>query len=321
MSDLQEIESPVFPEDTKTKHNWQLSMFPKKKVENKDYIALYLSIVGGVTDDVKASFQFSILNTDGRAVIQTSKRSHIFSRPNYPYFGVRKVTSSAGLIAPEQQQQLVANDSLKILCQVWIDDGLKQKLGAPNISAEETSRLWKDDLANYIEKMYKESIGTDVTVLAGTSNFKAHKAILTGRSSVFAAMLNNNENMLEMATATVTITDFDQEVVKGMLDYLYTGQADCMEERALELLQIAEKYELTGLKGHCEYVISENLKFENVVMILVLAHNQNASYLKSRAFDFINMNKQELSQMESFQADVKTYSASEILAELYLAQP
>jgi len=106
------------------------------------------------------------------------------------------------------------------------------------------------------------------------------------RSPVFYAMLNCN--MIEKELSQVEIADFDDDVVKGMLEYIYTGETELMAERAPDLLQIAEKYDLSGLKEDCEYVIADHLTSDNAAEILVMAHIYNASYLKPRVIDYIN---------------------------------
>lgn len=106
------------------------------------------------------------------------------------------------------------------------------------------------------------------------------------RSSVFAAMFSTN--MMEKEFNAVDIPDFEDEVVKGMLQYLYTGETDLITERAPDLLQIAEKYDLAGLKEDCEYAMADHITVENAAEMLVMAHLYNASLLKSRAIDYIN---------------------------------
>lgn len=95
-------------------------------------------------------------------------------------------------------------------------------------------------------------------------------------------------NMVEKEQNTVEIQDFDDDVVKGMLEYLYTGETELMAERAPDLLQVAEKYDLGGLKEDCEYTMADNLSVDNAAEILVMAHLYNATTLKPRVIDYIN---------------------------------
>ncbi|ODM90010.1 Speckle-type POZ protein-like B [Orchesella cincta] len=79
--------------------------------------------------------------------------------------------------------------------------------------------------------------------------------------------------------------------------YLYTGATDCMAERAPELLQIAEKYDLDELKEDCEYVMAESLSCENAAMFWLLADAHNArTQLKHAVRTLFTRNKVDLMQ-------------------------
>lgn len=61
---------------------------------------------------------------------------------------------------------------------------------------------------------------SDVTLVAGEPEIRAHRAILAARSQVFDAMFSID--MAEKATGHVVIDDVDGEVVHQMLGYIYT---------------------------------------------------------------------------------------------------
>lgn len=103
---------------------------------------------------------------------------------------------------------------------------------------------------------------------------------------MFSTMFNTN--MTETATNAVKIIDFDDVVVKAMLEYLYTGRTKLLNELAFDLFKIADKYNLPGLKEDCEFSIAKNLNVENACPILVMAHTYNASWLLSRVVNYIN---------------------------------
>ena len=105
------------------------------------------------------------------------------------------------------------------------------------------------------------------------------------RSPVFSRMFSSG--MLESTQNVVKIDDFSDDIVKGMLDYIYTGQTGSLPENASELLRIADKYQLLGLKEDCERVIEKNLTIENAAEILALAHIHSANKLKTRVMVFI----------------------------------
>jgi len=179
---------------------------------------------------------------------------------------------------------------MRIYIKIWIFEEPKHQLSPGGKrkypTEEERDRKRQARLASDFGKLYEDSSSSDVTVLAGGEVFKAHKAVLIARSSVFAAMFSTD--MLEKQKNTLEIQDFEAEIVKGMLEHVYKGKTEVVAERAPELLQVAEKYDLAGLKEDAEFAAADELNLENAAELLVLADIHNAAYLKSRASDFIN---------------------------------
>ncbi|CAL8120782.1 unnamed protein product [Orchesella dallaii] len=333
LSEMAIIKSPIFTGGPKTNHGWQLVLYPKRKVEDVEYLSIFLRLndygdgVDSADRAVKATVQFYLLNADGRAV--RTFKSCGTSGDNTPLefkkagnmWGTNKFISSSDLLIPSHK--IVVEDAFKIHCEITIIGALKQKVingGTAKCSppVEERDKKRMDRMAAELGKMFTDSIATDITVTTGKESFKAHKTILIARSTVFAAMFD--VDMREKEMNSLEISDFDWEVVKGMLEHLYSGQTEAMVERAPELLEIAEKYNLPSLKEDCEYSISENLKMQNAAVILVLAHTHNAPYLKQKTIDFINMNRDELLKDKGFKETMKAHASTGGFVDLYLSQ-
>jgi speckle-type POZ protein len=94
--------------------------------------------------------------------------------------------------------------------------------------------------------------------------------------------------MLESTKNEVQIQDFPAETVKGLLQYIYTGQTESIEENAGNLMKIADKYRVLRLKAGCEEILGSDLAVENATEILILAHLSKAHRLKAQAISFIN---------------------------------
>ena len=80
---------------------------------------------------------------------------------------------------------------------------------------------------------------TDVTIVAGGGEFRAHKCIMAARSSVFAAMFKHN--FIEKQESTVTITDLNYDVLQELLKYIYTAKVDSLNLYAADLLAAGDK--------------------------------------------------------------------------------
>ena len=148
----------------------------------------------------------------------------------------------------------------------------------------------------------QSSLGRDLTVLFTTmqhsdvsftvdeKEFRAHKAILSARSPVFAAMFEHPE-MKENQLNRVDIEDIKPEVFQILLRFIYTDQVDLKnEETAEELLVVADRYMLKLLKNLCEDFLGGKLSVANCAELLMLADLHNATYLQEMSAGFIRRN-------------------------------
>ena len=89
----------------------------------------------------------------------------------------------------------------------------------------------------------RRKILTDVELRAGDRMFYAHRAILSARSSVFAAMFGNDTS----DTGIIEIEDIGAEVFEDFLVFLYTGRL--RTTKSLEQLWVAaNKYNVKTLE-------------------------------------------------------------------------
>ena len=139
-----------------------------------------------------------------------------------------------------------------------------------------------EDLGN----LFDSAQFADVTLACNGREFQCHKAILTSRSQVLAAMFEHD--MKERMNNRVEVKDMDPEVMAEMLRFLYTGKAANLENMAADLLAAADKYALDRLKVMCEEALCNNLTVENVSEVLILADRHSAEQLKAQAIEFIN---------------------------------
>ena len=81
-----------------------------------------------------------------------------------------------------------------------------------------------------------------MTLLVGNQEFKGHKNILASRSPVFAAMFEHD--LKEKRENRVEIADIDSDVFKELLNYIYTGTVQSMDQFALDFLAASDKVSL-----------------------------------------------------------------------------
>ena len=83
---------------------------------------------------------------------------------------------------------------------------------------------------------------SDLVLVCQGEEIKAHRCILSARSPVFGAILQND--MLENINSEIKIDDADRDVVKEMLHYMYKVEVEENFTKFKELLVLADKYQV-----------------------------------------------------------------------------
>jgi speckle-type POZ protein len=134
------------------------------------------------------------------------------------------------------------------------------------------------DESNIILGHYGDLFNTmkrsDFTI--GTSDgekLEAHKAILAARSEVFDAMLTID--MEEKRENFVAIEDFDSNVLRELLRFIYCEHVANIEKLDIDLYKVAEKYAIERLPELCLDSIYNRIDETNVVEIAAFAEVYN----------------------------------------------
>ncbi|XP_043479842.1 protein roadkill-like [Leptopilina heterotoma] len=139
----------------------------------------------------------------------------------------------------------------------------------------------------------------DVTFNVEDKKFTAHKIILANRSTVFAAMFKNK--MTEELTSVVEIDDTKSAIFQQMLNFIYTDQVENLEESAVELLYVAEKYQLEKLKNLSINSLNDKLSLKTVIKTLEVAELYSIELLKHECLYFMSERKYDIIETKEFQ--------------------
>ena len=77
------------------------------------------------------------------------------------------------------------------------------------------------------------------------------------------------------------------------MKYIYIGDV-ALDRYALDLLKVADYYQIDDLKHKCEKNLTESLSVENYIELLELADIFDASRLETKEIRFIIKNKKKL---------------------------
>jgi len=162
----------------------------------------------------------------------------------------------------------------------------------------------------------------DVVTKSG-SRLKIHKHVLAKNSQVFLAMLT--QGLEEAKNNEVNMSHFDEETVVAFIEYLYAGSVNdsktLNEIRAgigpneyiykrsferkhltIDLLKMADMYQVEDLKMDCTEYLKEHISDENVMSIWMEAHTLDNKTLAWSAINHLvgRPNERTLQEVPGF---------------------
>jgi len=185
-----QIPSPIFRGTDKSNHTWRLSLTTKAKIDNADYLQVYLQLIsfGDGNSDAerkwKARFQLGILDVIKGApkrraggLIHSAKE---FSQKRN--WGSKKFLD-VRLLSDDAAARYIKDDMMKISCQVWIEGDFRQRTMACGSyqNLELLTKRNNHELVANLKDLLLDQKWADVTITTPTQTFMAHKAILSGK--------------------------------------------------------------------------------------------------------------------------------------------
>ena len=153
------------------------------------------------------------------------------------------------------------------------------------------------NLSETMEEARKNDLFTDVTLVAGDKEFKAHRAVLASQSPFFKTRF---EQHWQREDNKVEMIDLTSDILEAMISFMYTGKVPNTDTLAFQLLPAAEEYGLVGLRFLCERVLSDSLSSQNVIENIILAATHNADGLRSACMSYITKNPSEAQKSEGW---------------------
>lgn len=264
---------------------WMIQLYPDG-IYKSGYVSVFLENMSA--HEVNAELSFSILNHD-RDKCHSLKVAKIIPGERGGA-GFSKLISREDLL--KKENNLLPNDTLTLLCELRVLEALED-------SSPYSERNSLDQLSEDFQKLFTSSDSSDITISVANKEFPVHKSILCARSPVFTAMFKND--MKEKRSNVVKIADVDPKVMEKALVYIYTGRCDGIYKMAGELLGVADKYGLCGLKDLCEVALIEQLCSENAADTLIIADLHNKKQLREKCFDYIQQHSKAVLASSSWQ--------------------
>ncbi|KAL7293731.1 hypothetical protein TKK_0012801 [Trichogramma kaykai] len=289
----EKIKSSQFSFGNNNKNYFKLKLYPSEEsMECADYISLYILPVIDLTnkpDKLVCKCSFSAIND--KKVYRKLTLHHDFVSDNFKGIGWSRYYELAKI-----DHLISSENTLTIQCELEVFEDFN------NLSSLNCSDIinGENPISNELnlEELFCNEEFSDVKVKASDGNaIPAHKNILAVARPVFKAMFTHY--MLENTENFVKIIDTTENILIEMLRFIYTGQIDAIEiDSIIELLAVADKYQIDNLKIKCGKMLCSDLSTENAVDILVAAHKYKEKFLEDKAIKFVTTHTQLLSDSE-----------------------
>lgn len=124
------------------------------------------------------------------------------------------------------------------------------------------------------DTLWHQRLFTDCTVVSGGEAVPCHRAVLASASPVLQAMLDSS--MSEAAARQVEFTDVSSCAVLAFIKFVYTGAIDFAEVDPIEVLLLADRYEVSKLAVAAYQPVIDKLSADNIVMVSRALNNFSA---------------------------------------------
>eukprot|EP00747_Dinoflagellata_sp_TGD_P198539 gnl/TRDRNA2_/TRDRNA2_71605_c0_seq1.p1 gnl/TRDRNA2_/TRDRNA2_71605_c0~~gnl/TRDRNA2_/TRDRNA2_71605_c0_seq1.p1 ORF type:complete len:289 (-),score=21.06 gnl/TRDRNA2_/TRDRNA2_71605_c0_seq1:219-1085(-) len=114
--------------------------------------------------------------------------------------------------------------------------------------------------------LWQERQFTDCKVVSENETTLCHRAVLARASPVFKQMFASQ--MSEAIEQRVEISDASPKIVHAMVKFMYTGEIEPSKQSAIELLSIADKYQVETLALACYPIVLQSVNADNVVAVI-----------------------------------------------------
>ena len=127
---------------------------------------------------------------------------------------------------------------------------------------------WDDNLQERLQtsfgKLRDDNDFTDVTLACEDQSFKAHKVILSASSPFFSKLLKAHPHPQPL----IYMRGVKAEDLMAMVDFIYLGEANILQEQLGRFLALAEELELKGITNNSTHFENTAVEYRTTVSAL-----------------------------------------------------
>lgn len=180
------------------------------------------------------------------------------------------------------------------------------------------------DLAKELNRQRRSGSLCDVFLSVDGSQVKAHRAVLSARSSYFNSMFSGD--FLEKSQSTIDFSAMFDKVdsLHSLVNYMYTGKLKLSWNNLEEILHAAALFLLEDACKLCSQFMLKNLRLENCLHVWALAEQYSLLQLSkfcqnlacTRFHDYLLYQKEALEVTAQFLKNIASRNSAEVFAQV-----
>lgn len=255
--------SSKFSYSLRESNEWFLELHPCGLEGYEDSTSLFLVATPGsfCHESFKVQVTLSIgpVSDDFRGKFNEEKRFI----GNYTFFEHKLLDSSKRIVE--------SDGSLVITCKITSE-----------VQLYEESEKTIEQLSIDMGRMFREEIGSDLTIQLGNHQIRCHKNIVSNGSKVLRHLIESNSTInLTTEDSFVNRNCLEVNTLKSLLEFIYTGRITFQSVReAIKLFQVASDCQVKGLESLSELYVARNVTIHDAVDALICGHLNGSTMIK-----------------------------------------
>jgi len=168
---------------------------------------------------------------------------------------------------------------------VVLTDCNNQRLRSFQVHVETTLTIPPSSFESDLEGLLSNESTSDFKIVVQDKPLYTLRGLLTTRSAHFRTMLASG--FKESSAPEMTLSEESFEAVRAVLLYLHVDKLEVDDEHAVEVLQLAERWDLPRLNSLAQAYITRRITAETVCALLTSADRLNAAELRATCLRFI----------------------------------
>ena len=173
-------------------------------------------------------------------------------------------------------------------------------MAGPGMVTFTRTEKYSSSMAKELMEMKEDRFLSDFQITIDDKPIPCHKLMLAAHSPVIKGMFRSN--MSEVAKHTMTLNHIKPDIMKILLDYMYSGQVTFHTDQLEGVIAACNYLQMTELQTMCVAEVPSTLKPDNAISWMQLGNQLDITNFKAKCEEIIAGHLREISSHHDFLA-------------------